>query len=113
MTNVANIMASLNTAMLACDADFKVLYANEKCKKMFKDSLQVEDFVGNNMVDCHKPETMEKLKVLFKEYKQKTCNLDYYTMQTPGGTLTLVNVPFYNGDTFGGVVEFIFEGVLG
>lgn len=65
------------------------------------------------MRDCHKPETMDKLKVMFEEYKQKTRKLDYYTMETPDGTLTLVNVPFYNGDTFGGVVEYIFESALG
>jgi transcriptional regulator with PAS, ATPase and Fis domain len=113
MADMDKIMENLNTATLACDANFKVIYANEKCKKMFKASLQVENFVGNNMADCHKPETMDKLKVLFAEYKHKTRNLNYYTIKTPDGTLTLVNVPFYNDDTFGGVVEFIFEGVLG
>lgn len=53
-----------------------------------------------------------KITIKFDAYKQKTRKLDYYTMETPDGTLTLVNVPFYNGDTFGGVVEFIFESAL-
>lgn len=113
MTDVAKMMENLNTAMVACDADYKVLYANEKCKELFKNLLQMEDFVGNNMADCHKPETMKKLDVLFEEYKQKTRKLDYYTMDTPDGLLTIVNVPFYDGDTFSGVVEYIFEGALG
>jgi PAS domain S-box-containing protein len=113
MIDMAKIMENLNAATLACDADFKIIYANEKCKKMFKASLQAVDFVGNNMADCHKPETIDKLKVLFGEYKQKTRGLDYYTIETPDGKLTLVNVPFYDDDTFGGVVEFIFESALG
>jgi PAS domain S-box-containing protein len=107
------IMENLNAAMVACDADFKILYANEKCKNMFKELLKMEDFVGNNMGECHKPETMDKLKVLFEEYKKKTRKLYYYTVETPDTTLTLVNVPYYNGDTFGGAVEFIFESALG
>ena len=41
-----------------------------------------------------------------------TFDLDYYTMDIPDGKLTIVNVPFYEGDTFAGVVEFIFEGSL-
>lgn len=113
MTDMTKIIENLNTATVACDADFKILYANEKCKKMFKASLKVENFVGGSLSDCHKPETIDKLKVLFEEYKQRTRNLDYYTIETPGGKHTLVNVPFYDGDTFGGVVEFIFESDLG
>lgn len=114
MTNVVKIIEGMNTAMVACDADFNVLYANQRCKELFKDLLQMEDFVGNNMVDCHKPETMVKLKVLFEEYKQKTRKLDYYTMEIPDGTLTIVNVPHYNDDgVFAGAVEYIFEGALG
>jgi PAS domain-containing protein len=113
MTDMAKIIENLDAATLACDADFKILYANEKCKKMFKASLAAVDFVGNHMADCHKPETMDKLTVLFDEYRRKTRGVDYYTVKTPDGTLTLVNVPFYEGDTFGGVVEFIFDSALG
>ena len=113
MADMGKIIGKLNTATVACDADFKIIYANEKCKKAFKASLQVEDFVGNNMADYHKPETIDKLKILFDEYKKKTRTLDYYTIETPDGKLTLVNVPFYDGDTFAGVVEFIFESALG
>jgi hypothetical protein len=89
-----------------------VTYANPKCKAVFKALLQMENFVGTNMANCHKPETTDKLEKLFAEYKEKKRNLDYYTMDIPDGKLTIVNVPFYEGDTFAGVVEFIFEGSL-
>lgn len=104
-------MDKLNTAVVACDPEFNVIYANPKCKQVFKALLNVENFVGTPMADCHKPETMEKLKVLFQEYKEHSRKLDYYTMEGPEGKLT-VNVPFYDGNTFAGVVEFIFEGSL-
>ena len=112
MGRVEQMFENLNTAVVACDADFKITYANPKYKKMSKAKLKMEDFVGRHMADCHKPETMEKLEVLFSEYKKKKKNLDYYTMDVPDGKLTLVNVPFYEGDAFAGVVEFIFEGSL-
>jgi PAS domain S-box-containing protein len=112
MDDIRKMIENLNTAVVACDANFKITYANEKCKKMFKITSNIENFVGNHMADCHKPETMEKLKKLFVEYKEKKKNLDYYTVDVPNGKITLVNVPFYEGDTFSGVVEFIFEGAL-
>ena len=112
MGSVEQMFENLNTAVVACDADFKITYANPKYKGMSKAMLQMENFVGNHMADCHKPETMKKLKGLFAEYKEKKKNLDYYTMNIPDGKLTIVNVPFYEGDTFAGVVEFIFEGSL-
>lgn len=108
----AEIIDNLNMAVVACDPDFNVLYANPKCKAVFKALLNVEDFVARNMAECHKPETMDKLKVLFQEYKDHKRKLDYYTMDGPDGKLTIVNCPFYRGDTFAGVVEFIFEGSL-
>ena len=109
---IAEAMEKLNTAVVACDADFKVTYANPKCKQVFKELLNMENFVGTNMAECHKPETMEKLKRMFQEYKEHKRKLDYYTMDVPDGKLTIVNVPFYDGDTLAGVVEFIFEGSL-
>ena len=112
MVNVEKMFESLNTAVVACDADFKVTYANKKCKQMFKATMGIEGFVGNHMGDYHKPETMEKLKKLFIEYKEKKKNLDYYTLATSDGKLTIVNTPCYEGDTFTGVVEFLFEGSL-
>jgi transcriptional regulator with PAS, ATPase and Fis domain len=112
MGDVEKMFENLNTGVVACDADFKITYANEKYKQMVKAMLDMEGFVGNHMGDCHKPETMEKLEKLFSEYKEKKRNLDYYTMDIPDGKLTIVNVPFYEGDTFAGVVEFIFEGSL-
>jgi len=104
---------NLDTAIVASDADFKVIYANEKCKQMFKALLGVENFVGNNMAECHMPVTMEKLKKIYHEFSEKKIKLHYYTMDIPDGVLTIVSVPFFDGDNFAGVVEFIFEGSLG
>ena len=112
MGSLEQMIENLNAAVVACDADFKITYANPRCREVFKVAMETEDFVGKHMADCHKPETMKKLEGLFAEYREKKRNLDYYTMDTPDGKVTLVNVPFYEGDTFAGVVEFIFESSL-
>ena len=110
--DIGEMMDKLDTAVVACDVDFKITYANPKCKKRFKERLNKENFVGGHMAACHKPETMRKLEKIFSEYKDHKRKLGYYTMDVPEGKLTIVNVPFYNGDTFAGVVEYIFEGSL-
>lgn len=112
MNDYGKMLDHLGTAVVASDTAFNVLYANPRCKQLFKDLLNMEDFVGKNMERCHKPETMEKLKELYQAYREKTRKLDHYTMPVPDGMLTIVNVPFYDGDIFSGVMEFIFEGSL-
>ena len=112
MADTLKMLEEMDTAVVACDADLVVTYANEKCKAAFKALLNMENFVGKPMGDCHKPETMEKFKVLVEKYKAREIKLDYYRMDVPDGKLTIVNVPTYQGDTFSGIVEFIFEDAL-
>lgn len=113
MMDIAKVFETVQVAIVVADADYIVTYANEKCKQVFKDLLGAENFVGKNMNECHKPETVEKLARLFDEYKAKSRSLDYYTMDLPdGGKATIVNVPYYDGETFRGVVEFVFESSL-
>jgi PAS domain S-box-containing protein len=112
MADVAKMFETLNIAVMASDTNFKIIYANDKCRERFKISLSIENLVGMDMADCHKPETMDKIKTLYQEFAEKKKKMYYYTMNIPDGKLTIVEVPFYDGDNFAGVVEFIFEGSL-
>jgi PAS domain-containing protein len=112
MVETTNMFDNLNVAIVASDADFKITYANDRCKKLFKEMLDSENFVGNDLGDCHQPETMEKIKILYQEFRERKKKLSYYTEDVPEGKLTLVSVPFYDGDDFAGAVEFIFESSL-
>jgi len=104
---------NLKVATIASDASYKIIYINKSGEELFKAIMNAEDLVGKDMQSCHKPETNEKLNILFQEYREKKRNLDYYVRDVPGGKATIVNVPFYDGDVFAGVVEFIFESTLG
>jgi transcriptional regulator with PAS, ATPase and Fis domain len=112
MKDLEKMLNNVQVAIVASDPDFNVIFANERCKTIFKDLLNMENFVGKNMSECHKPETMEKLKTLYQEYRDKKKSMDYYIMDIPGGKATIVNVPFYDGNSFAGVMEFIFESSL-
>ncbi len=111
--DVRNMFDNLKVATIASDASYKIIYINKRGEELFKALMNAENLVGTDMRGCHKPETNEKLKNLFQEYREKKRNLDYYVMDVPGGKATIVNVPFYEDDEFAGVVEYIFESALG
>jgi hypothetical protein len=112
MCNNNNFWDSLNTAVVVSDPDFNVTYANQRAYELF-DELKIAGLqVGKNMAACHKPETMEKMKIIYQDFANKKIKINHLTMDGPEGTLTIVNVPFYNGEALGGVVEMVFEGSL-
>ncbi|MFX4261073.1 PAS domain-containing protein [Pelotomaculum propionicicum] len=110
--DVKSILDNLEAAAVASDAQFNIVYINKQGEKAFKELLNQENIVGRNMAECHQPETMKKLKELYQEFRDRKKVISHYTMDTPGGKLTLLQVPYFDGDELAGVVEFIFEGSL-
>jgi hypothetical protein len=49
MDSAEQMFENLNTAVVACNADFKITYANPKYKGMSKAMLQMENIVGKEM----------------------------------------------------------------
>ncbi len=112
MSDVSKTWENLNTAVVVSDPDFNVTYANKRAYELF-DELDIAGLeVGKNMAGCHQAETMVKLKGIYQDFVDKKIKINHLTMDGPEGTLTIVNVPFYNGDVLGGVVEMVFEGSL-
>ncbi len=112
MTDTCQVWENLNTALIVSDPQFNVTYANQRAHELFAELKIAGLEVGKNMAGCHKPETMEKLKTIYQDFADHKIKINYLTMDGPEGTLTIVNVPFYNGDILGGVVEMVFEGSL-
>lgn len=112
MGDVNKVWDNLNTAVVVSDPDFNVTYANQRAYALF-DELKIAGLeVGKNMAACHKPETMVKMKGIYQDFADKKIKINHLTMDGPEGTLTIVNIPFYNGDALGGVMELVFEGSL-
>ncbi len=112
MSDITSVWDNLNTAVIVSDPDFNVTYANQRAYELF-DELEIAGLkVGSNMAGCHKPETMVKLKDIYQDFADKKIKTNHLTMDGPQGTLTIVNVPFFDGDVLGGVVEMVFENSL-
>ncbi|MEW6443161.1 MAG: PAS domain-containing protein [bacterium] len=109
MADIAKMFEGVNVAIVAADADFKVVYENEKCRKLFQEVFGREDYVGSNLSECHKPETTEKMKAHYQDFKERKKGLYFFTMDLPNRKGILVNVPYYEGGRFAGVVELVFE----
>ena len=112
MIDLAKMFDSVEVAIVASDPDFNIIYMNKRAKKLYKDQNYEEDLVGTNLIECHKQETMEKIKELFEVFRNKEKQLSYYIGDIPWGKETVVQVPFYNDGVLAGVVEFHFEGTL-
>ena len=109
--DVKTMLNNLEVSAVASDVEFNIIYANKRGERAFKKKFP--DFaVGMNMAGCHKPETMEKLKEMYQSFSEKKSTVSHYVMDTPGGKLTVVQVPFFDEDKFAGVLEFLFEGSL-
>jgi PAS domain S-box-containing protein len=113
MDTIINMFKHMNASIVASDADYKVIYQNEKCRKLFGQVFGTSDYIGKSLHELHKPEISEMIKTHYKEYKEKKRGIYHYVTGEPHGTVTIVNSPFYddNGE-FAGVVEFIFESSL-
>ncbi len=113
MENLINMFNNLNVVVVAADADYKVIYQNEKSRRVFKQALGTSDYIGRSLLELHKPETNEKIKTHYREYREKKRNLYHYVMDKPNGKVTVVNSAYYNDDgAFAGVIEFMFDGSL-
>lgn len=112
MSDITNVWDNLNTAVIVSDPDFNVTYANQRAFDLFDEIGIVGLKVGSNMHGCHKPETMVTLKGIYQDFADKKIKTNHLTMDGPQGTLTIVNVPFFDGDALGGVVEMVFENSL-
>lgn len=113
MDSIIKMFKHLNAAVVASDAEYNVIYQNEKCRTVFKQIFGTSDFIGKSLHDLHKPETTEVIKTHFQEYKEKKRDIYHYVVDEPHGKVTIVNSPYYDETgEFAGVVEFIFESSL-
>jgi len=112
MIDLVKMFDTVEVAIVASDADLNIVYANARCTKIFKGQSNQESLVGRSLTECHKPATVDKIRKIFHQFRNREKVLDYYIMDIPGGKATVVQIPFYDGGDFAGVMEFIFESTL-
>lgn len=94
-----NFFKTIKCAVVVCDKDGKVLYQNDK--SIAKDG----DVCGNNLVDCHKPESWQMITKMIEQ----DCSNIYKVIRTNVSKLVF-QTPWHEEDgSVGGLVEIVIE----
>lgn len=59
MVDVRKMFEHINVAILASDANFKVIYQNEKCRQLFEEGFDRADYIGADLNECHIESSLE------------------------------------------------------
>ncbi len=113
MVDLEKVMGGAEVGMVVADKHMTVIYVNEKAKKFFKAGLKQENLVGRNLTELHSLESVAKIKELYADFKNREQSVYHYTIETSGGIITIVIIPFYDGGQFSGSIEYIFKSSLG
>lgn len=84
-------------AITVCDKDGNILDMNQTSADVNSHGHKI---VGRNLFDCHPPQAAAILKELLEEEK-----LNAYTIEKNGVKKLIYQVPWYDGEEFGGLIE--------
>ncbi len=113
MNDFELMFSGLPVAMVVTDPDMKITYANPKGLENFSKWIDLwGSLIGRHLGDCHKPESMEKIRTMYDAFRNGDRTPRHYVRKREGGTRTILHVPIFEGNDFRGVIEMIFESAL-
>ena len=89
----------LKLAITVTDIDNVILYMNEKSKRSYPNS-----HVGDNLADCHKQSSMDKIDRMIKNDVSNT-----YTVTRNNLKKLIHHTPWYKDGKTAGIIEFAIE----
>jgi hypothetical protein len=96
---IAKTFDHIEAAVTICDADFTILYMNEKAGKAFEAQGGL-NLVGTNLGSCHKPESVEKLRGILGSARPNV-----YTISKNGVKKLIWQGPWEKDGKISGLVE--------
>lgn len=87
----------MNCAVTVCDKDGVIIYMNEKSRKTFE---KHGNLIGKNLLDCHKPKSIEKIKELLA-----TGGTNTYTIEKEGLKKIIYQTAWKDKGVVAGLVE--------
>ena len=84
-------------AVTVCDKEGNIVDMNQCSADVNSHGQKI---VGNNLFECHPPKASAILKDLLDNEK-----LNAYTIEKKGRKKLIYQVPWYDGDEFGGLIE--------
>ncbi len=87
-------------AITACSKDFTILYVNARAAETFAQEGG-KGLIGKNMLECHTPESQQKLKEILASGKPNV-----YTITKKGQRKLIYQTPWKSDGKVQGLVEF-------
>lgn len=88
----------LPCAVTVCDRQANIIYMNDRSEQTFKKDDQ--SLIGTNLKACHSPSSWSKIEEMLD---QGTTNS--YTIEKNGVRKIIHQMPWYDNDQIGGLVE--------
>jgi len=95
--------AELPGAVTVCDRDFTIIYMNAKARATF-DEKGGFSLLGKSLLDCHKPESAAKMKLMMESGKGNV-----YTIRKNGIKKLIWQSPWREEGEIAGLVEISIE----
>ncbi len=87
-------------SITVCDADGIIIEMNDRAAEVFT-ADGGRKLIGTNVLDCHPEPSRSLVKELMTEHKTHT-----YTIEKNGVKKLIHQTPWFDGQRFGGLVEF-------
>ncbi|NLI36902.1 MAG: PAS sensor protein [Bacteroidales bacterium] len=87
----------MDCAVTVCDKDGIIIYMNEKSRKTFE---KYGNLIGKNLMDCHNPSSIAKIKELLATSGNNT-----YTIEKNGVKKIIYQTAWKENDIVSGLVE--------
>lgn len=84
-------------AITVCDREGNILDMNSRSAEVNSKGIKI---IGNNLFDCHPPHAAAILQQLLQHEQ-----LNAYTIEKNGVHKLIYQVPWYDGEAFGGLIE--------
>lgn len=94
-----DFLGAVDGAITVCDADFTLLYMNEKSKATFGGPGGAPT-IGSSLAGCHKPASLEKMKAILAEGRPNV-----YTISKGGVRKLIWQAPWTRDGAIAGLVE--------
>lgn len=87
----------MDCAVTVCDKDGVIVYMNEKSRKTFE---KYGNLIGKNLMDCHNPSSIDKIKELLATGGNNT-----YTIEKNGQKKIIYQTAWKENNVVSGLVE--------
>lgn len=98
-----NWQEEFQVAITISDTQGNVLYMNQKAAKTFE-SYGGKELIGKSLLNCHKPESVEKILKLLSQEKTNV-----YTIEKNGVKKLIYQSPWYENGICMGLIELSLE----